>query len=292
MTTICDVQSLRNEKGFSLTRVGVIGVRKIVQVGKPGYERGSVPMICSIDAFVDLPADQKGSHMSRNLEVIEGIIEECIDKPVIGIENIAVAMGKMLLDKHSYASTSGVNIEAEYFRESVTPRGRRTTEVCKLIGKSRCIKGGKVTKTLGVQVTGMTACPCAQENVARILGCSKEWPVITHNQRNVCTVVMELEDSVDVEADDLIDLVNDCYSSPTFGILKRDDEAVVVINAHNNPKFVEDVVREVLKKIVKQYTRVPDDTVVIARSESEESIHKHNAYAERIATMRELRNQL
>ncbi|MCQ2055893.1 MAG: GTP cyclohydrolase MptA [archaeon] len=292
MTAICDVQSLKNEKGFSLTRVGVVGVRKIIQVGKPESEEKSVPMICSIDAYVDLPADQKGSHMSRNLEVIDEVVDGCDDKPLVGIESVAVAMGKTLLDKHSYALVSNVSIEAEYFKESVTPRGRRTTEVCKLIGKSKCTRGGKIVKTLGVQVTGMTACPCAQENAARILGCSKKWPTITHNQRNTCTVVMELGEGVEVRADDLIDLVNDCYSSPTFGILKRDDEAIVVINAHNNPKFVEDVVREVLRKIVELYTYMPDDIVVTVRSESEESIHKHNAFAERIAMMGELRSRL
>jgi len=80
------------------------------------------------------------------------------------------------------------------------------------------------------------------------------------------------------------------FSSPTFEILKRDDEAAVVINAHNNPKFVEDVVRDALKLIVGEFKDLPDDVSLIVMSESEESIHKHNAFAERQTTLGELRN--
>ena len=123
-----------------------------------------------------------------------------------------------------------------------------------------------------------------------MLHCSNEWPVITHNQRNVCTVIMTTDDSVSIEADELIDIVNDSFSSPTFEVLKRDDEATVVINAHKNPRFVEDMVRAVLTKIVNRYSGLSDDTLVTVKSESEESIHKHNAFAERTATMGELRN--
>ena len=64
---------------------------------------------------------------------------------------------------------------------------------------------------------------------------------------------------------------------------------MVVINAHHNPKFVEDVVRDNLPRILKRYPNLPDDTIVTVRSESEESIHKHNAMAERVTTLGELR---
>ncbi len=101
---------------------------------------------------------------------------------------------------------------------------------------------------------------------------------------------MTMNESAAVEADDLIDIINDSFSSPTFELLKRDDEAAVVINAHRNPRFVEDMVRIVLKKIVDKYPALPDDVEITVRSESEESIHKHNAFAERTATMAELRD--
>jgi GTP cyclohydrolase-4 len=65
----------------------------------------------------------------------------------------------------------------------------------------------------------------------------------------------------------------------------------VVINAHSNPKFVEDVVRDILTKVLERYGSLPDEVVVTARSESEESIHKHNAFAERVTTLGELRDK-
>ncbi len=289
MIPICDVQNRKNETGFSLTKVGVTGVRKLVHVKRPDEHRNE-PLVCVIDVFVDLPADQKGSHMSRNLEVIRAVVSECTREPTTGIEDLAVTIGKKLLEKHEYAKYSNVNIVAEYFKDNITPHGKDTTEVYNLYGKARCERDGEISKTIGVEAVGMTACPCAQENVAQTLNCSKEWPVITHNQRNVCTVYMSMDDKYMVEADDLIDLINSSFSSPTFEVLKRDDEAAVVINAHRNPKFVEDMVRDVLKKIVDKYTDLPDDVGIIVKSESEESIHKHNAFAERTATLGELRN--
>jgi len=96
---------------------------------------------------------------------------------------------------------------------------------------------------------------------------------------------------VEIEADDLIEIVESSLSSPTYGILKRADEANVVLRAHENPKFVEDVVREILGKLLRRYPRLEDSVHVTVRSESEESIHKHNAFAERVTTLGELRSK-
>jgi GTP cyclohydrolase-4 len=290
MMPVCDVQNRKNEAGFKLTKVGVTGVMKPVHVKRPGMKANEIEMLtCRIDVFVDLPAEQKGSHLSRNLEVLREVVDQSVSKPVTGIEDLAADICRLLLKKHEYASTSYASISADYFKNSRTPLGRETTEVYELLGRAKCERGGIVRKTLGVKVTGMTACPCAQETVAETLGCSKEWPVMSHNQRNVCTVIMTMNDEVNVEADELIDLVEASFSSPTFELLKRDDEAAVVINAHKNPKFVEDVVRDVLTRLVNKYRSLPSDVEVTVRSESEESIHKHNAFAERTATMEELR---
>ncbi len=290
MIPVCDVQNRKGDSNFMLTKVGVTDVRKLVHVKRPDSGSCNEPLVCRISVFVDLPAEQKGSHMSRNLEVLRAIVDECLKEPVPGIEDLAVNIGKLLLVKHEYATESNVEIEAEYFKNNKTPLGKDTTEVYELLGRARCRRDGSIQKTIGIRAVGMTACPCAQENVAEMLNCSKEWPVITHNQRNVCTVVVTTDDSVSIEADDLIDLVNDSFSSPTFEVLKRDDEATVVINAHRNPRFVEDMVRIVLQKFVSAYPDLSDDAFITVKSESEESIHKHNAYAERTATMGELRN--
>ncbi|MDR0791498.1 MAG: GTP cyclohydrolase MptA [Methanomassiliicoccaceae archaeon] len=288
----CDVQSRRLDTGFKLTRVGVRGVKKPVRIKRD--EKAALindVLNCTIDVFVDLPAEQKGSHLSRNLEVLGEIVDESVSSPVSGIETLAANICRKLLNRHDYADTAEAVIIAEYFRNNKTPNGRDTLELYTLIGEASAVRNKGLSKTLGVEVIGMTACPCAQETVGSALNCKTDVAVMSHNQRNICTVSITLDENEDIEANDLIDIVEASFSSPTYEILKRDDEAAVVINAHNNPKFVEDVVRDVLRRIVERYTELPDDVHLIVRSESEESIHKHNAFAERQTLLGELRNR-
>jgi GTP cyclohydrolase-4 len=190
-----------------------------------------------------------------------------------------------------------VNMAADYFLERRTEGGRRTLEPFKLVARATARRGNGLMKLIGVEVDGMTACPCAMETVRQRLNADdpelgkivSSMPMITHNQRNRTTLMMEVPEHVDIEADDLIGIVESSLSSPTYGILKRDDEASVVMQAHRNPKFVEDVVRDILGKILDRYGNLDDAVHVTVRSESEESIHKHNAFAERITTLGELR---
>lgn len=292
MALKCDVQYRRGDTGFKLTKVGVTRVRKPVLVKREGVHNVlNGALNCSIDIFVDLPADQKGSHLSRNVEVLKEVVNESIMEPVSGLENMASDICRKLLVHHEYAETAGVDITAEYFRGSKTPFGRDTFEMYKLIAKGRVVRGYGVRKTIGAEVIGMTACPCAQQTVMEMLDCDPDVPVMSHNQRNICTATLTMDDSVDIEADELIDLIQKAFSSPTFELLKRDDEGQVVINSHTNPRFVEDVVRNALKFIVDRYVELPDDVEVLIQSESEESIHKHNAFAERTATLGELRKE-
>jgi GTP cyclohydrolase-4 len=275
-----------------LTKVGVTGVRKPVAVRRKGISNTlNGALNCSIDIFVDLPADQKGSHLSRNVEVLSDVVEESIKAPVTGLENMASDMCKKLLIHHEYAQTANVSIRAEYFRESKTPTGRDTLEIYKLLAGGSVVRGGKVRKTIGVEVIGMTACPCAQQTVTEMLGCGSEVPIMSHNQRNICTALFTMDDDTEIEADEIIDIVQGAFSSPTYELLKRDDEGQVVINAHTNPRFVEDVVRKVLEFVVDRYERLPDNVEITVKSESEESIHKHNAFAERTAVLGELREE-
>ncbi len=270
-----------------LTRVGVTGVKKPVLVERSGR---ATTLTCLFDVFVDLPSSQKGSHLSRNLELIAEVVESSLQKPVKGIEDLAAAMCRDLLERHEYATVSEVRIHADYFLERQVPSGRKTTEAYTLMAKATYTKGKGVRKMIGVKVIGMTACPCAMETVQDIKGNSNPGCAnITHNQRNICTVMLEVPEHCEVEANDLIDITEASFSSPTFEILKRSEEAMVVIVAHDNPKFVEDVVRGNLQLILKKYTALPDETLVTVRSESEESIHKHNAFAERVTTLGDLR---
>ena len=81
-------------------------------------------------------------------------------------------------------------------------------------------------------------------------------------------------------------------SSQVYELLKRPDENAVVMNAHQNPVFVEDAVRNMLEKIIKKYSNLADDTLITVKQENEESIHRHNAYAERITTIGELKKEM
>jgi len=142
----------------------------------------------------------------------------------------------------------------------------------------------------------MTACPCAMEMVRADLEARepsvklpKGFPTITHNQRNRTSVILDVPEGAGVEADDLIEIVESSLSAPTYALLKRPEEGRLVEAAHRKPRFVEDVVREVLAQILKRYKALPDAARVSVKSESEESIHKHNAFAERTTTLGELR---
>ena len=292
MTLKCDLQYGKGDASFKLTRVGVRNVRKPVLVQREGLGRTlNNTLSCSMDIYVDLPADQKGSHMSRNVEVINEVVEESMRHPVTAIEDMAADICKRLLVHHEYAQNAEVHISAEYYKPNKTPQGRDTFEIYTLLAGGTIVRGGPITKMVGARVVGMTACPCAQQTVTEMLGYEGDMPVMSHNQRNVCTIEVTMPEDVSIEAEDLIDLVEDSFSSPTFELLKRPDEGQVVINAHRNTKFVEDVVRGVLERVVTKYSDLPDEVAVDVISDSEESIHKHDAYAERVATLGELRQE-
>lgn len=284
-----DVQSSPSSSNFKLTRVGVTGVKKLVNVKRPGM-KNPMPLVVKMDLFVDLPASQKGSHMSRNLELVSEIIDENLKSPVSDLESFCAQTAKLLLSKHEYATFSEIKAEAEYFFERSYPSGKKGLEPYTLVAEARANNTGKIKKLIGIRAIGMTACPCARE-VIKTVGKYKEKDIPpTHNQRNITTLMIEVPgDNKSVDANDLIEIVEKSFSSPTYSLLKRHEEGKLVFNAHKNPKFVEDVVRDMLSSILKSYKNLPDDVMVIVRSESEESIHKHNAFAERITTLGELR---
>jgi GTP cyclohydrolase-4 len=284
-----DVQSRLSPSNFKITRVGVTGVKKLVCVKRPNKET-VLPLVVSMDLFVDLPASQKGSHMSRNIELVSEIIDFSLKEPVSDLEGFCAKTAKLLLEKHEYATFSEVRAEADYFLDVTYPTGEKGSEPYKLVAEARAKSDGEIKKLIGVKVIGMTACPCAMEVVKKLNSRNESSPTPTHNQRNVGTLMIEVPRDVQlVDADDLIEIVEKSFSSPTYSILKRKNEAELVIDAHKKPKFVEDVVRDMLGMVLRKYKDLPDDVLVIARSESEESIHKHNAFAERVTTLGELR---
>ena len=284
-----DVQSGPSTQNFKISRVGVTGVKKLVNIKRPN-SKTIHPLVVKMDLFVDLPAFQKGSHMSRNLELLSDVTDMNIEKPVSDLESFCAQVADHLLKRHEYASCSEVKAEADYFLERNYPNGKKGFEPYKLVAEARANKKDGAKKLIGVRVIGMTACPCAMEVIRKIDGYKDSDVPPTHNQRNITTLMIEVPgENKTVDANELIDITENAFSSPTYAILKRKEEGNLVYNAHKNPKFVEDVVRDILSAILKKYKNLPDDVIVIVRSESEESIHKHNAFAERVTTLGELR---
>ncbi|MGC8663006.1 MAG: GTP cyclohydrolase MptA [Thermoplasmata archaeon] len=289
-----DIQAEKPQSNYKLTRVGVTNVIKQITVKRPDK---TVFLTPTINLFVDLPATKKGSDMSRNIEIIEEIVEKNTMGPCSGIEELAENIVKMLIKKHTYSSYAEIDLHSDYFLEKENPSGKKSQEKYSLFSRAIMDKD-KIRKMIGVRVTGITVCPCAMETVRSVLKDKypdyaqflNEIPVVSHNQRNNTTIMIEVPEGYNVEANDLIEIAENAMSSPTYEILKRKDEEEVVYKAHKNPKFVEDVVRDVLKQISKKYSKFPKDTLITVRSESEESIHKHNAFAERISTLGEILN--
>ena len=304
-----DVQACEPDYPFNLTRVGVTGVKKLVKVERGNDER-PVVLISDFEVFVDLPSDRKGANLSRNFEAIDEVLEEAINCPVYEIEELCGEIAKRLLLRHEYATRAEVKMKSEYIVRRQTPVTKANgQEVVDIFAEAvaRAGPAGYLRKTVGAEVLGMTACPCAQEimkeevreELAK-LGISEKQasdladrlPIATHNQRGRGSISIEVRDRRCVSIDRIIKIIEESMSSRVFGLLKRPDEAVVVKRAHSNPKFVEDCVRTMAQKVVAAFSDLPDDAAVTLKQINEESIHQHNAFAERTAKMSELRAEL
>ncbi len=306
---VLDVQGIRPSVAIHLSRVGVTNVKKLVEVNRG--EKRPIILISEFDAYVDLPYDQKGVHMSRNPEVINEVLEEATEDQVYEVESLCAEMVKRLLERHVYANRAEIRMNSELMIRRKSPVSRSSTqEIVKLLAQAvACRDGDDITirKMVGAEVTGMTACPCAQEIIrenikGRLLklGLDKNEmdkvigaiPIPTHNQRGVGTIMIEVPEGYDIRVESLFEIIEKSMSSSVYELLKRDDEAKVVEIAHMNPMFVEDCVRVMIERIVDCFTNLPDDTQVTVRQINEESIHRHNALAERIASLGELRVEI
>ena len=304
-----DIQACEPDYPFNLTRVGVTGVKKLVKVERGNDER-PVILISNFEVFVDLPSDRKGANLSRNYEVIDEALEEAINRPVYEIEELCGEIAKKLLSRHEYATRAEVKMKSEYIVRRQTPVSKVTCqEVVDIFAEAvaRAGPSGYVRKTVGAEVLGTTACPCAQEimkdrvrqelaklGIARDAAAdfAERMPIATHNQRGRGSISIEVRDRRCVSIDRIIRIIEESMSAKVYGLLKRPDEAVVVAKAHSNPKFVEDCVRTMAQKVVEAFSDLPDDAAVTLKQINEESIHQHNAFAERTAKMGELRSEL
>ncbi|PKL64418.1 MAG: GTP cyclohydrolase I FolE2 [Methanomicrobiales archaeon HGW-Methanomicrobiales-3] len=304
-----DIQASSPDVRINLTRVGVKNVKKLVEVHRTG--KRPVIFISNFDVYVDLPGSLKGANLSRNFEVIDEVLQQAIDGDVNEIEKLCSVVARKLLDRHEYADRTEVFMRSEFMVKRETPVSKTAChEVVKVHAKAiarRTFRAPIVRKSIGAEVTGMTACPCAQnimkERAMRVLeglDVSKDKideffeavPMATHNQRGKGFLCIETDDDQHVDLEKVISILKNSMSSGIYELLKRGDEGHVVLAAHKNPRFVEDCVREMAKKVLAEFQYLSGDSVVTIKQTNEESIHQHDAYAERQATIAELVDEL
>jgi GTP cyclohydrolase I/GTP cyclohydrolase-4 len=296
-----DLQAAASEIALGLSRVGVTGVQKAVRIGRG---RGEKLIAATIDCTVDLDAGRKGVHMSRFPELFEEAIEGVVADDAFLVEDLAEHVARHIVERQE-ALVAEVRIVAQYPYERRTPvSGLSTQEMVSLVGIAAASRDG-VRRVVGVEATGINACPCAQglvrgaaserlldagfdgDDVERIL---ELVPLATHNQRGRGTLLVGTAERLNAER--LVELVESSMSSPIYELLKRPDELFVVEHAHLQPRFVEDSVRVALKGVLDELPQLDDGDFVLSRQVNFETIHAHEVVAERYGTVGELRGEL
>ena len=306
-----DVQANRPIVPINLTRVGVTDVKKLIEIKREN--KRPIILMSSFDIFVDLPSDRKGANLSRNFEAIEEILANISESPVYEIESLCGDIAENLIGRHEYASRAEVRMKSEYMIRRKSPA---TGVDCQkfvdifadaVAERTEGANAVQIKKLIGAEVTGMTACPCAQsmmeeeaENKLKELGLPddkiaeflKAVPMASHNQRGRGIISVQALNTTGVRLENIIEIIEASMSSNVYEVLKRADEKVVVEEAHRNPKFVEDCVRTMAKRVVDTFKQLPDDAIITIKQINEESIHKHNAFAERIAKIGDIRQEI
>src|SRR5215211_3514718 len=311
---ITDVQASRPGTEVSLTRVGVRGIQKVIRVGGhrsfsgDGADRPGNYFFAELECFVDLNPRQAGVHMSR----FEEVVGEAIDRVVLGetlrAEELAAHIAARVREQQQ-GLRAEVTIAARYPETVRTPASELATqEIYTLLGTAVVSERGTRTLT-GVEAQGKTACPCAQELVT---GRSRERlategftddeiervfaavPVATHNQRGIGSLHIGLAEDLklDVDARDLLHIVEQSMSSEIYELMKRSDEVSVVEKAHLNPRFVEDCVREMVRRVTQAHPELRDGGFILARQGNLETIHRHSVIAERSGLVAEILAEL
>jgi len=251
---LADIQSSRDLRRIAIDRVGVRGLRHPIRVkDRSGGEQSTV---ATFTMNVSLPHEFKGTHMSRFVEVLNAgespiCVESFLDMPRQVAERLDAAY-------------SHVEMEFPYFMTKRAPvtgaPGVMDYEVA-FIGEL-APEGSRQLVRVRVPVTSL--CPCSKEISSRG----------AHNQRGHVTVTVEMKRFVWIE--EIIEIVEDAASCGLYGVLKRPDEKFVTERAYDNPKFVEDIARDVAL-VLNDDKRIGRYRVEV---ENFESIHNHNAYAE------------
>jgi len=294
-----DLQASAPAVRLSLTRAGVTHVSKAIRVRHEGRE---TVMAAEIECTVDLDRGQKGVHMSRFPELFEEAIDAVVGSEALHVEALAEHMARHIVERQR-ALRAEARITARWPLRRTTPvTGLPTQEMVLLVGIAAASSSG-TRRVVGVEASGINACPCAQglvreraaerlaaagfEDVERIL---ELVPIATHNQRGRGTLFVGTNEQLD--ANDLVSIVESSMSGPVYELLKRPDELFVVEQAHLQPRFVEDSVRLSLKGALDSLTCLGDADFLFARQVNLETIHTHDVLAEREGTIGELRAEL
>jgi GTP cyclohydrolase I/GTP cyclohydrolase-4 len=295
-----DMQASAPPVGLALSRAGVTGVQKAIRIRRGDHE---ILMAAEIDCTVDLARDQKGVHMSRFPELFDEAIDEVVLGQGLLVEVLADRIASQIVERQN-ALRAEVRIVARWPQRRRTPvTGLETQEIVSLIGIAAA--GGKASRrVVGVEATGINACPCAQDLVrARAyerleeagFGADAERilelvPIATHNQRGRGTLLVGTTHELDAE--DLSGIVERSMSAPVYELLKRPDELFVVEHAHLQPRFVEDSVRVAIRELLESKPGLDDGDFVLSRQVNLETIHDHDVVAERWGTVAEIRREL
>jgi GTP cyclohydrolase IV len=296
-----DLQASEPEVRLGLSRAGVRGVSKAIRIR---YGETEKLIAAEIECTVDLDGAQKGVHMSRFPEVFEEAIEQVVLEEAFLVEELAAHIAEHVIERQG-AGRAETQIVARYPIERRTPvTDLATQEMVALVGIAAASERG-VRRVVGVEASGINACPCAQglvreSSAARLLEAGfaegdierilELVPLATHNQRGRGTLFVGTASPVNAEQ--LVSIVESSMSSPVYELLKRPDELFVVEHAHLQPRFVEDSVRLALQGVLAAHPELDDADFIFSRQLNLETIHTHDVVAERHGTVGELRGEL
>lgn len=253
-----DVQNLKDHRGIDIQKVGVRNVEVPLIIQRKKNEDQQI-VSAKARMSVSLPRDYKGTHMSRFIE----ILTEWGQKNLLGVDIKGCLVE--IIDKLD-AESAELKFEFKYFIDKIAP----VSGLACPMGYDCSFEGELINKTnyrfiLGVNVPVTTVCPCSKE--------ISDYGA--HNQRTLVKVRISYDPDSIVWIEDLIDIIEKCGSSPVYPLLKRDDEKYVTEYAYNNPKFVEDVLRDTVSRL--KEINIIDWFEVDC--EAFESIHNHSAWA-------------
>ena len=247
-----DVQKRSDTRRIPIDKVGVKDISyPIVVMDK---NRSVQHTVARVNMYVDLPHHFKGTHMSRFIEILNSYREKiALDKMETILEKMKEKLG---------ASSAHLEIEFPYFIEKKAPVSGAKS-LMEYTCEFKASLADRFDFVLGVKVPVTSLCPCSKELSS----------YGAHNQRSIMTVQVRYREFLWIE--DLIEVIESCGSSPVYSLLKREDEKFVTETAYENPRFVEDMVREATTRLDAMDTI----TWFSVEAENYESIHKHSAYA-------------